>query len=156
MEESMYEASQEATPNEQAKNERQKTAEPTLQHDMDAGTPIHKNVGSAERLLSLLVGAVLLLALRRRLLFYLSAAGAAGYLLYRGITGRCLIYEAIEIDTTDFDLRRILHTESDVAPDEQSQGNDTGAGSKPRDTLADEIDETLLESFPASDPPSTW
>jgi uncharacterized membrane protein len=60
------------------------------------------NVGDAERLLSVLGGAALaLMAARRR-----GAAGAAlalvgGTLLHRGTTGRCVVYGALGLDTSD-------------------------------------------------------
>jgi uncharacterized membrane protein len=57
------------------------------------------NVGPQERALSVLSGSTFMLsaALRpSRLSIPLAASG--GYLLFRGITGRCLAYQALEID----------------------------------------------------------
>ena len=50
------------------------------------------NVGNVERLVSILVGAIGLLMLSRRLFVYVTLAALSGYLLFRGITGRCALY----------------------------------------------------------------
>ena len=56
------------------------------------------NVGRRERTLSVLVGGfVLLHAVSRLSLSTLIAAAAGGALLYRGVTGHCCAYEALDI-----------------------------------------------------------
>ena len=57
------------------------------------------NVGNIERLVSILVGAIGLLMLSRRLFVYVTLALLSGYLLFRGITGRCALYARANIDT---------------------------------------------------------
>jgi uncharacterized membrane protein len=68
------------------------------------------NVGPAERAVSLFSGALLLLsgARQRRL----SALIAAGGLLYRGVTGHCPIYQAIESQSGDSLMRGLRLEES--------------------------------------------
>ncbi|HEV3154199.1 MAG TPA: YgaP-like transmembrane domain [Candidatus Baltobacteraceae bacterium] len=61
-----------------------------------------RNVGTVERFLSLGAGAVLIiLAIRRRGLAGISAAGLGGELLYRGVTGFCPVYGMLGVDTSE-------------------------------------------------------
>jgi uncharacterized membrane protein len=53
------------------------------------------NVGDFERRASLAVGSVLALYALRKSLGYLMLLGTGGYLVYRGITGNCRIYQAV-------------------------------------------------------------
>jgi len=87
------------------------------------------NVASWERWASTLGGAALVLnALRRpSLLTTLLAAGGA-MLVERGLTGRCPLYQALGIS---------------------SRGSDSLESEKYR-----LVEETSMDSFPASDPPS--
>jgi len=59
------------------------------------------NVGSSERTVSVAAGSILaLLGLSRRSLPGLLVAGIGGALAYRGATGHCPMYQALDIDTT--------------------------------------------------------
>jgi uncharacterized membrane protein len=59
------------------------------------------NVGSSERAVSVAAGSILaLLGLSRRSLPGLLVGGIGGALAYRGATGHCPMYQALEIDTT--------------------------------------------------------
>ena len=57
------------------------------------------NVGSIERLVSILIGAIGLLMLSRKLFVYVTLAALSGYLIFRGVTGRCALYARANIDT---------------------------------------------------------
>lgn len=60
------------------------------------------NVGSGERLISVAAGSLLsLLGLARRDKVGLAIAGLGGAMLYRGATGRCRLYEALEVSTVN-------------------------------------------------------
>ena len=60
------------------------------------------NVGDAERKLSIAAGGVLaLLGLSRRSVPGLILAGVGGGLLYRGLSGRCPVYHAMKVNTSD-------------------------------------------------------
>ncbi len=66
------------------------------------GRPIGENVnvGSNERMASMLAGGGLLAAgLLRRGIFGLTLSGIGAGLLYRGITGHCTVYDAMNYDT---------------------------------------------------------
>jgi uncharacterized membrane protein len=58
------------------------------------------NIGSNERLISLGVGALFAFVGLRRSWGSLVLAGLAGYLVYRGLSGNCRVYEALNINTT--------------------------------------------------------
>lgn len=61
-----------------------------------------QNVGSTERQMSLVAGAVLAgLGLSRGGLSGLAMMGMGGALAYRGATGYCSVYEALGIDSTE-------------------------------------------------------
>jgi hypothetical protein len=100
------------------------------------------NVGEGERLASVLIGGLIaLLGLRRLSLTALGLALGGGYLLYRGLTGHCLAYRALDISTAKSKLR------FDEAYHEQPESTiDTG----------DLHDEAVWETFPASDSPASW
>ena len=58
------------------------------------------NVGDGERIASLASGSILaMLGLARRDLTGLLIAGVGGSLIYRGATGHCMAYQALDIDT---------------------------------------------------------
>jgi hypothetical protein len=100
------------------------------------------NIGESERLVSLLVGGLLaLVGLRRLSLPALGLALGGGYLLYRGLTGHCAAYKALDISTAKSRLR------FDEAYHEQPESTiDTG----------DLQDEAVWETFPASDASASW
>jgi uncharacterized membrane protein len=94
---------------------------------LSARPAAERNLDEAERLVSLLTGAtVLLYGLARRptLASALLAAGG-GLLLQRGLAGHCPFYEAFGIN-----------------------------GSAAAPGADDPVDRTIEDSFPASDPPS--
>jgi uncharacterized membrane protein len=66
---------------------------------MFTGKEKSENVGKNERVLSILGGsALLLLALKRPSWASLILLGGGGYLMYRGATGQCAVYDRLEID----------------------------------------------------------
>lgn len=100
------------------------------------------NVGEGERVVSLLVGGLLaLFGLGRLPLSALALALGGGYLVYRGLTGHCPAYNALDINTAKSRLR---------FDDEYHE--------QPESTIDtdDQHDETVWETFPASDSPSSW
>jgi hypothetical protein len=136
------------------------------------------NVGRMERTISVMLGALILFFIRRKLLVYGGVLFTAAYLLYRGISGRCRLYEEIGFDTSDVKLSDIDFSEFDVSDldasalrsaereghrsepgaDAAREGGSAQSASQPdvREQLDDEVDEAMFESFPASDPPSSW
>jgi uncharacterized membrane protein len=58
------------------------------------------NMGAVERRVSLAVGGVLALYALRRSLGHLLLLGLGGYLVYRGTTGNCQIYQALGLSTS--------------------------------------------------------
>jgi hypothetical protein len=123
-----------------------------------------KNVGSTERLVSAVVGAILLFIVRRKLLFYLSMGGFGAYLLYRGISGNCLIYESMGVDTSQGMAGRgyaDLFVRTGSASDGgSSHAHEREPGVTEQRNEEDESDtgleQALKGSFPASDPPANW
>ncbi|GIK38615.1 MAG: hypothetical protein BroJett011_24480 [Chloroflexota bacterium] len=100
------------------------------------------NVGEAERLVSLFGGVlVALFGLRRLSLPAVSLVLGGGYLLYRGLSGHCPAYNLLNISTVKsklrFDEEYHEQPESTIDPD-------------------DLHDEAVWESFPASDPATSW
>lgn len=93
-----------------------------------AGTP---NVSQAERTLALGGGLVLAVAALRRAPWAVTLAALGGALLYRGATGRWPLYEVLGISPAGSPW----HQPVQLMPQEE------------------QIDETIAESFPASDPP---
>ena len=66
----------------------------------DQGRPDTINVGDTERTISVLAGGfVLLHGLTRLPLSTIVAALAGGALIYRGLTGHCSAYQALEVST---------------------------------------------------------
>jgi len=78
---------------------------PPYEHATEPHTPgsLQINVGDFERLLSLIGGGTLVLYGLRRSLGYLALIAGGGFLIYRGLTGRCTVYEAFGISTDNQD-----------------------------------------------------
>ena len=70
-----------------------------------AGHPEDVNVGVAERGVSVTLGAALLAfaAARRRPFSSLFLAAAGAWLAHRGVTGRCAVYDQLDMGTADAD-----------------------------------------------------
>jgi hypothetical protein len=94
--------------------------------------PAEPNVGTAERIGSVIAGTVLVArALARPSIGRLIMAGGGAMLLQRGLTGYCAMYEALGVDTA----RDRVH------PWRNANGDDP-------------VEIASEDSFPASDPPS--
>lgn len=125
------------------------------------------NVGNIERLVSILVGAIGLLMLSRRLFVYVTLALLSGYLLFRGITGRCGLYARANIDTRgqdDFvtgmrstDMPGATNSMRTSAPADRIGAGDAAEGGMDSwmegARAEDPVEQASWESFPASDPP---
>lgn len=100
------------------------------------------NIGERERVASVLIGGLLaLFGLGRLPLTALALALGGSYLVYRGLTGHCMAYKAVDFSTARSKLR------FDEEYHEQPESTiDTDDGH----------DETVWETFPASDSPSSW
>lgn len=101
------------------------------------------NLAETERFGSILGGVLLTFyGLSRRSTGALAFVLAGGYLIYRGLTGHCPLYAALQLNTANpprlrFDDAYNEHPESTVDAD-------------------DVWDEAVWQTFPASDPPSSW
>ncbi len=101
------------------------------------------NVNSFERLASLLGGGLLTFyGLRRRSPGGLGLALAGGYMVYRGLTGHCPLYQAFHIDTAHTHQLQFEELSQEL-PDTTIEPDDT-------------VDEAVWQTFPASDPPASW
>jgi hypothetical protein len=114
------------------------------------------NLREAERLASLVGGGSLLLyGLLRRSPAGLASAAAGGYLMYRGLTGHCLAYEKLNINKSEVDSTGSQAFPANFEREEQLYG---APEKKVNETLNPDsvVDESVWESFPASDPPASW
>jgi hypothetical protein len=108
------------------------------------------NVNETERLWSLVGGSMLVLyGLARRSPTGLSTLPVGGYLIYRGLTGYCPVYEAMNHSSASRteQLQFRAGNKSKYQPDLQE---------RPEGTIRpnNEVDESGWETFPASDPPA--
>lgn len=103
------------------------------------------NLNDWERIGSILIGALGLFLLSRRLIVYLAMAAASGYLIYRGLTGFCLLYNKANVDTRHATLADAVHKYRDNRATRQWM-------ERPHDP----VEEASWQSFPASDPPGTY
>jgi uncharacterized membrane protein len=103
-----------------------------------------RNVAPSERLVSAIVGiALLLYGLRRLSVAVVALLMGGSYLLYRGTSGRCFVYQALDVSTRSSGLSPSPHggvTTQDRPSVEQP--------------AKDMVQEASEDSFPASDPPA--
>jgi uncharacterized membrane protein len=89
------------------------------------------NVGQVERMLSVAGGALLTLVALRRAPWTMILLALGGFLVYRGANGTCPLYQALGLSSVE----RPEVPQEPLAPSEE------------------QVDATVEESFPASDPP---
>lgn len=95
------------------------------------------NLPIGERWLSAVMGLLATLyGLRQKDALGLGLLAAGGYLLYRGVTGRCHVYALLDLG-------------------DRTNGNLTPVEATPPSVVrGDKVTESSWESFPTSDPPS--
>lgn len=108
--------------------------------------PAVVNIGRDERSASILAGGALALFGLSRLSISTVATWLGAYLLYRGMGGRCLLYEALGIN------RAVGFPSGARSRSARSAGRQ--AAEMPID--GDVVTQASWESFPASDPPAWW
>jgi hypothetical protein len=112
------------------------------------------NVDEFERLVSLVGGGLLsLYGLLRFSKIGLTLVLTGGYLIYRGLTGHCLAYEASGISTASRTER--LQFKSGSKPGARN-GTPIKQERRPDHIIQPDnpVDEAAWDSFPASDPPA--
>lgn len=103
------------------------------------------NVGDTERLASILGGGLVLISMARfgSLTSVLGTLLGAG-LIYRGLTGHCHLYEALEMNTNDECGESMDFDRSRESSDQDVESGD----------LRNRVEIASTDSFPASDPPA--
>ena len=114
-----------------------------------SGGEMVMNVNDWERIVSLVLGFVGLFFLARRVLIYLVLAGTSAYLVFRGLTGHCYIYDKANLNTRAADLPSAPGTSSQLDARFDAEVEEEQATRS-----RDEVEEASWESFPASDPPA--
>lgn len=115
-----------------------------VKHNHSLGWNGPSNVHDMERLASVAGGAILLFWLGRRFWGILMMGFFGALLLYRGLTGHCILYSTLGINTNT----------SEFLPSSPL----TPAGETPlerelrQESQRDKVDERSWQSFPASDP----
>lgn len=113
----------------------------------------HEALEQNERWISLAIGGALLAWITPRSVFrYLALPTLGSYLVYRGVTGRCPI-----TDATGTSLSKIADKIAELgsaASDSVYRNPYEEGGVAESHRMEDPVDEALMESFPASDPPS--
>jgi hypothetical protein len=99
------------------------------------------NINSVERLASVLIGGALAVWGLWRAYPGLALLLIGGGLIYRGISGHSEVYRLLEIDTSRLN----------IGP-RSGEAERVRVADKP--LLADPVDDTVDDSFPASDPPA--
>lgn len=102
------------------------------------------NLNDWERIASIAAGLTGFFLLSRRLLIYLTLAALSAYLLYRGLTGYCFVYDKANLSTRNVG-------EGDDRSDDSTMAS---ASERWRSETHDIVEEASWESFPASDPPA--
>jgi hypothetical protein len=114
------------------------------------------NVNESERLASLLGGGLMALnGLTKRFPANIGSMGAGGYLIYRGLTGHCPAYEAWGYSTASRTEQLQFRGDEYPSQDSFSQRNNR-RGKEVERTINpnNSVDQAVLDSFPASDPPA--
>lgn len=107
------------------------------------------NVNNFERLISIVGGILIAYTAIRRFPLSTIFAVSGGYLLYRGLSGHCPVYETIDFQGAQSQSPTFGSIDQNRASSAQQDPQTT---IEPKDKL----DEAVWETFPASDPPSSW
>ena len=108
------------------------------------------NVNEPERLFSIITGLALVAhGLSRRSLSSVGVLLSGGYLLYRGLAGHCPLFELAGFSSASR-AEQLQFNQDHRSHDRPPQQRRAGTTIDPDDT----VDEAVLETVPASDPPA--